>query len=216
MSAILLTWVNERGEGVIRLIKRGLNYRFEKKWWIPILLIFPIISGVALLIAVLAGEKLPDLFWISAPILILVRFVAYLFTGGPLQEEFGWRGYALDRLQTRFNALISSIILGFMWGLWHLPYSFVGTDSIYLYSIIPLIISNILISILMTWLYNNTKGSLLVALLFHNMFIISIDSLPALNTQLGSLFYMIFLFATVIAVVAIWGSKRLVRETANK
>jgi membrane protease YdiL (CAAX protease family) len=68
-----------------------------------------------------------------------------MFTGGPVQEEFGWRGYALPRLQGRFNALVSSIIIGFMWGLWHLPYFFIGTELTYAYRIIPQIITAILL-----------------------------------------------------------------------
>jgi len=216
VSAVLLIWLNERGRGVIRLLKRGVDYRFAKVWWIPIILIFPIISGGALLVAILAGESIPALFWISSPFLIVVNFVVYLLTGGPLQEEFGWRGYALPRLQGRFNALISSIILGFMWGLWHLPYFFIGTEIIYAYGVLPLIFSDILLAILLTWLYNNTGGSILVSLVFHNMFIMSTDMFPALKTQVGSLFYLIFFIAAVIAVVAIWGPRRMVRKTTAK
>jgi len=211
VSAVLLTWWYEKGRGVIGLLKRGVDYRFAKVWWIPTILLFPIIIGGALLMAMLAGESIPELFWVSSPFLIVVNFVLYLLTGGPLQEEFGWRGYALPRLQSRFNALVSSIILGFMWGLWHLPYFFIGTEIIYAYGVLPLIFSDILIAILLTWLFNNTGGSILVSLIFHNMFIMSADMFPALETQVGSLFYLIFLIAAVIAVVAIWRPKKLVR-----
>jgi membrane protease YdiL (CAAX protease family) len=137
--------------------------------------------------------------------LILVNFVVILFTGGPLQEEFGWRGYALPRLQGRFNALVSSIIIGFMWGLWHLPYFFIGTELTYAYGIIPQIITAILLSILLTWLFNNTGGSVLVALIFHNMFNLSNDMFPALQTQLGSPLFIIFFSVAAVAVVAFWG-----------
>jgi len=213
VSAVLLTWWNERGRGVIRLLKRGVDYRFAKVWWIPIILVFPIIHGGALLLAILAGESVPKLFWVSNPFSIVVYFITVLLLQGPLQEEFGWRGYALDRLQARFNALNSSIILGFMWGLWHLPYFWIGTEIIYTYTFIPFVLSNILLAILLTWLYNNSGGSILVALIFHAMFNYSAQMFPALKTQVGSLFYLIFFIATVIAVVAIWRPKRLVRET---
>jgi len=213
VGAVLLTWWNERGRGVIRLLKRGVDYRFAKVWWIPIILVFPIIHGGALLLAILGGESVPELFWVSNPFLIFVYFVMALLFQGPLQEEFGWRGYALNRLQARFNALNSSIILGFMWGLWHIPNFWISEALIYQYTFIPLIFSDILFAILLTWFYNNTGGSILVALVFHAMFILATQMFPALATQQGGLFVLILFIATVIAVVAIWGPKRLVRET---
>jgi CAAX protease family protein len=212
VSAFLLTFWYQRGRGVLNLLKKGVDYRFAKKWWIPTILLCPIIVGGALLIPWLAGESIPELYWIANPALILVNFVVILFTGGPVQEEFGWRGYALPRLQGRFNALVSSIIVGFMWGLWHLPYFLIGTELTYAYGIIPQIITAILLSILLTWLFNNTGGSILVSLIFHNMFNLSNDMFPALRTQLGSPLFIVFFSIAATAVVAIWGYKRLVRE----
>ena len=197
-------------------MRRGVDYRFPKVWWIPIILIFPIIQGAALLLAVLGGEGVPELFWVSNPLTIVVYFVMALLFQGPLQEEFGWRGYALDRLQARFNALNSSLILGFVWGLWHLPYFLTATEVIYLYGFLPLVLSDILIAILLTWLYDNTGGSILVALIFHTMFILSTQMFPALATQQGGLFFLILLAATVVGVVAIWGPRKLARGEKRK
>jgi membrane protease YdiL (CAAX protease family) len=205
VSAVLLTFWFQRGRGVLNLLKKGVDYKFAKKWWVPTILLCPLIIGGSLGIAALAGNNIPESYWISDPALILVNFVVILFTGGPLQEEFGWRGYALPRLQGRFNALVSSIIIGFMWGLWHLPYFFIGTELTYAYGIIPQIITAILLSILLTWLFNNTGGSVLVALIFHNMFNLSNDMFPALQTQLGSPLFIIFFSVAAVAVVAFWG-----------
>lgn len=212
VSAILLTFWYQRGKGVVGLLKKGVDYKFAKKWWLPTFLLCPLIIGGALGIAALAGENIPELYWISNPSLILVNFFVILFTGGPLQEEFGWRGYALPRLQSRFNALVSSIIIGFMWGLWHLPYFFIGTELTYAYGIIPQIITAILLSILLTWLFNNTGGSILVSLLFHNMFNLSNDMFPALKTQLGSPLFIAFFVTAAVLVVVIWGYKKMVRQ----
>ena len=212
VSALSLTWRDHGRSGVARLLKRGVDYKFPRVWWIPIILVFPIVQGGALLLAMLAGESAPEPFWVSNPFMIVVYFATALFLQGPLQEEFGWRGYALDRLQARFNALNSSIILGLMWGLWHLPYFLIGTDVIYLYGFLPLALSDILISVLLTWLYNNTRGSILVALIFHAMFILTTQMFPALATQIGGLFFLVLLIATVIMVVAIWKPIRLVRR----
>lgn len=126
VSALSLTYLNERARGVKNLLKRGVDYRFQKKWYIPIFLLFPMITGGALLLAMLSGEALPELSVLFNPISIIVGFVYIFFLGGPFQEEWGWRGYALDRLQMRWNAFTSSMILGILWGIWHLPLFFIS------------------------------------------------------------------------------------------
>jgi hypothetical protein len=219
VAAFLLTYLSARKVGVIKLLKRGVDFRFNKNWWLPTLFLMPAITGGALLLAILSGETIPEPTWLSNPLTLVVgsySFIYLLFLGGPLQEEFGWRGYALPRLQARFNALVSSLILGLMWGLWHLPYFFIGEEIIYQSAIFGLIISDILIAILMTWLYNNTSGSILTALIFHTTIIFSWVLFPTLETNLGSLYYLVLLILASISITIIWGPKRLVREKQIK
>jgi len=212
VGAVILTYWNARKGGVIKLLKRGVDYRFSKIWLIPIILFWPAIMGGGLLMALLAGEEIPTLFWVANPLLIGSSFVQILLFQGPLQEEFGWRGYALDRLQARFNALISSIILGLMWAIWHIPYMFWLSDEIIYEILWGFVLSNILITIIFTWLFNNTGGSVMVTLINHAMFILAVIMFPALETAAGSAFYLIALIASIIAIVLIWGPKNLVRE----
>ena len=219
VAAFLLTYLSTRKVGVIKLLKRGVDFRFNKIWWLPTLFLMPAITGGALLLAILSVESIPELTWLSNPLTLVVgssSFIYLLFLGGPLQEEFGWRGYALPRLQARFNALVSSLIVGLMWGLWHLPYFFIGEAIIYQTAIFGLIISDILIAILMTWLYNNTGGSILTALIFHTTISFSWILFPTLETDLGSLYYLILLILASISITIIWGPKRLVREKQVK
>jgi membrane protease YdiL (CAAX protease family) len=90
-------------------------------------------------------------------------------------EEFGWRGFALPRLQTRYNALVSSIIVGTLWSIWHIPLYFLEGSLQYAFrmdaGLIPVILGYtvwlIAWSIQYTWLFNNTKGSVLLAAVFH-------------------------------------------------
>jgi membrane protease YdiL (CAAX protease family) len=106
--------------------------------------------------------------------LSIIPFILYIFLGGPFVEELGWRGYVLDRLQEKRNALISSLILGFLWALWHVPLFYIkgtyqyavgaGTPSFWLF-----MISTVSGTILFTWIFNNTNRSTLAAILFHFM-----------------------------------------------
>ncbi len=131
---------------------------------------------------------------------------------GPLNEEAGWRGYALPRLQSRFSAFTSSIILGIIWGCWHLPLYLVY-DRMPFYIFIFLVI---ILSIFMTWAYNNTKGSLVIAVLFHYCWNFMGTYIPG---TLGLLPMMIFYIGVsiilgiyLIIVVVYYGPKHLSRK----
>ncbi len=216
VAAFSLTYLNEGIDGVKNLLKRGVGYRFGKIWWLPAFLLLPAMTGSALLLSILVEGATPELFWLSNPFVLLIgydSFISILLFRGPLQEESEWRGYALPRLQTRFNALISSLILGVIWFAWYIPYyTMVSEELIFESPNWGLILSHILITILFTWLYNNTGGSILVALIFHTTISFSWVLFPFIETELGGLFYLILLLIIPIAITIIWGPKKLVRE----
>jgi membrane protease YdiL (CAAX protease family) len=96
-----------------------------------------------------------------------------IFAG--MGEEFGWRGFAMPRLQARHNALVSSLIIGGLWALWHIPLYFVQGTSQYDWRMaggwIPTFLGYTVFviawSIQLTWVFNNTKGSVLLAAVVH-------------------------------------------------
>ena len=140
-----------------------------------------------------------------------VLFIIF-FLGGPFAEEFGWRGYALDRFQSKLNSLISSLILGLLWGIWHLPLHFIsGTTQ----EVIP-IYQNIIIitisSVLYTWLYNNTNGSILVAMLFHTANNMAGALFPYWISNLGRWISFIFTIIIVIIIIIYYGPRKLKRS----
>jgi membrane protease YdiL (CAAX protease family) len=102
--------------------------RISGRWYLVIFLFVPVLMASAVYLDILSGGSVA-LFekalapFLSAP-LSLVPFALAIFFAGPFPEEFGWRGYALDRLQAKWNALTSSLILGAVWALWHLPLFF--------------------------------------------------------------------------------------------
>jgi len=102
-------------------------------------------------------------FGTEGAVMVLVAFIFAL--PNTLGEELGWRGFALPKLQAKYNALIASIILGLFWGIWHIPMwiSFGQTGL----SLVVNCITLVGVTILFTWIYNSTNGSLLLIWLFH-------------------------------------------------
>jgi membrane protease YdiL (CAAX protease family) len=100
-------------------------------------------------------------------LMTVVSLPLVLLLGGPLGEEFGWRGYALPLLQDRLGWRAASLGLGLVWGVWHLPLFFIdGTAQAH----IPLalfLLSVLAMSVVFAWLVNRTAGSVVAALLFH-------------------------------------------------
>jgi membrane protease YdiL (CAAX protease family) len=87
---------------------------------------------------------------------------------GPLAEESGWRGFALPRLQARMSALNASLLLGLLWAFWHLPQYLTG--GVQTGGMMPFFIFvpvTVVLTILFTWVFNNTRGSLVATTLMH-------------------------------------------------
>jgi membrane protease YdiL (CAAX protease family) len=106
--------------------------------------------------------------------------------GGPLFEEIGWRGFALVRMQALHGPLLASVILGVLWALWHLPEFLVpfwaaSSGGGGILGIILFIITAITFTIVITWVFNNTRASVLLAILVHT-------SIDAFTVPLGEIF----------------------------
>jgi membrane protease YdiL (CAAX protease family) len=101
-----------------------------------------------------------------------IIFFLYNVIYGALSEEPGWRGFALPRLQAKFSPLISGLIIGVVWAVWHAPGKFGGIEASSLSDTLVEWILIVLITIIFNWLFNRTQGSILVTALIH----------PAMNT----------------------------------
>lgn len=213
VAAILVTMFTEGWTGLKDLLRRGVKGRFGLGWYLVIFLMFPLMIGGSLLTAILMGDPVPDFPALAKPYELPIAFVFILLLGGPLQEEFGWRGFLLDKLQTRQNALVSSIMVGLIWGLWHLPLFFMPRQEFYYQRPIwGLMLSTTLVSILFTWVYNNTGRSIFSALLLHTTFNFSHWVFPTLGSDNASLILFIVLFAAVGMVIWKWGHQTLKRR----
>ena len=174
LAAIVLVVVGGRKGGLRELLGRFLIWRVGFQWW-AIALFFAIIPSVAglYLFDLLGG---PPVDWSELPPLYTVvpSFIMLTIAAG-IGEEFGWRGFLLPRLQTRHNALVSSLIIGGMWAIWHIPQFFIqgtfqhdlGSQAGLLAAFLTYSVFVIVSSIQFTWVFNNTRGSVLMAAVMH-------------------------------------------------
>jgi membrane protease YdiL (CAAX protease family) len=174
LSALIMTAVLEGKTGVKKLLSSLLVWRVGVQWYLVLLLLAPLVLFVGIGLYVLQGGTIgrfdPGLWYM----LLLTPLPALLF--GPLGEELGWRGYALPKLQRKQSGLWSSVIVGVLWALWHAPayWAPAGTaisgQPVTLLAVGWYVLFTVGISILHTWIYNNTKASVLTAILFHAMY----------------------------------------------
>jgi hypothetical protein len=153
--------------GIRALLKRGIQWRVKWRWFIVIWTLPALIYLVALGLHRLLGGALPNSPATGRWGLAIVNFFLVMLVGGPLGEEFGWRGYALPALQRRFSAFWSSVILGIIWACWHLPLFFISGTGQHQLPFGLFLLNTIALSILFTWVYNNTSGSILMSILLH-------------------------------------------------
>jgi membrane protease YdiL (CAAX protease family) len=142
-----------------------------------------------------------------------------LFTlfSGPIAEEMGWRGFALPRLQTKYNALVSSLILGAVWTCWHIPLFFVtGATQMSIPFPIYLVLV-VTICIYLTWLYNSTHGSFIITILGHFFYNLTGLLTSSLCLMPPMVFYMTagpLLGLVVVGIVLVFGPRFLSRKPA--
>lgn len=172
LAGVIVTAVVYGKEGLRNLWQRALRWRVSIVWWAIALFLPGLLTLVAIGINAFLGGKIPGFTffrqeWYLAPVFFLITMV-----GGPLGEEFGWRGFALPKLQDKWGPLLASLIIGTAWGLWHVP-QFLLPGSLHAVIGIGLlpayVVGEIVLSIMMTWIYNKTGGSLLLGgFIFHN------------------------------------------------
>ena len=145
--------------------------RIPWPWLIPALFIHPVVILVAVLVEVALGGTMQVQANLANP-RAFINLVFFVFVFGPLPEEMGWRGVAYDRLQQQMNALQASLLLGVAWAAWHIPLFFIegtfqnqmGIGSFRFWIFLA---SNIPLTVIITWVYNHTKRSILSAVFVH-------------------------------------------------
>ncbi len=161
ISALVMTAYINGTVGIKDLLKRYTLWNFHIKWY---LLAFLLLPAIFLLAALISFHFNLQSLWTNSPWYFIVAsflFLTFINSG----EEIGWRGFALPRLQEVFGSTLpASILLGVIWGLWHLPEYFFPGPNIPLTQFLFFIAG---LSIIYTVLFNNTRGSLLLAVILH-------------------------------------------------
>lgn len=212
ISALVVTARLGGMAGVRRLLGRLLRWRVTLRWYAVALLGFPALALVAIGLGFLLTGQPPDFSnsYIDrvfpqfprgfSPWLLLPPFLLYSIAT-TIPEEIGWRGFALPRLQQRYGPLWASLVVGLLWGLWHLPLFF-SPDAAQSGISLPLfLVGTVFSSFIFTWVFNRTGGSLLMVVLLHSSFNASNVFLPLLPQVTGS-DLQLTLFVGVIAVAA--------------
>lgn len=166
-SALAMVTRSSGFRGVPPLLGQALRWRVDLRWYAVALLLPAIVRFAVLGVHILKGGTFPDLGdsarWLALP----STFILVLLLGGPLGEEFGWRGFSQPRLQAGLGTLPASLIIGVGSALWHLPLFLIPTTP---QSHLPLalfIVRTVALSVISGWLWNRSGRGLLVILLFH-------------------------------------------------
>ncbi len=187
LAAVILT-AKEGGRARLRsLLSRVVRWRVAPFWY-GVALLGPIaLQLLAMALNVVLGGPSPNLLAMVEALPTVLVLSVYMLIQVGIGEEIGWRGYALPKLQAGYSALISSVVLGVIWLLWHLPLFFNPATG---YSITPFwvfLVFLLPVSILITWVFNSTGGSVLIVMILH----------AALNASSGPLWRAIPEYSTM-------------------
>jgi membrane protease YdiL (CAAX protease family) len=202
VAALVMTGLLYGWKGVVDLLRRVASWRVGISWYLFALFSTLVIGLAAIGVHILAGGRAPH----------MNQFVfaqAFLPLPAGLPEEYGWRGFALPHLLKKRSALTSSLIIALFWVLWHIPISpalkHVSFFGLFLLEVIPL-------SVLFSWLYINSRGSILLVVLYHLVYNVVIHVLNIPGSRSLWVVYIVLNWLIAVLVVARYGASNLSRR----
>ena len=165
ISGLVVAWMANGRSGIGEVLGRYQKWRFGVQWYGLSIGLIPTFFLLAVLLSgVISGHPLEQI-WVGSPLyFVLASFVWLMMINSG--EEIGWRGFGLPKLlETIKSPWLASLILGVIWGLWHLPIYLLPGQSSFPYPLFMLL--TIGSSFIYTALFMETKGSLLPAVLLH-------------------------------------------------
>ena len=173
IAAFIVVLILGGKRGFVDLLKPFGRWRVSLGLWGLAIFGPGILYLIGIGVHLLMGGKAPPFIMIREELNLLPLYLVMVVLmpwNGPVGEEFGWRGYALPKLQHKYGPLIASLVIGTVWGIWHLPDFFaplgvIGalTSALGMGFLIPYTLGTIANTVFMTWLYNKSKASALIA-----------------------------------------------------
>lgn len=206
-AATILVYKEQKNQGVKELLKKSFDFKEikDKKWYIPIVFLMPVIAALSYWYMKITGGILPE----PQVSLLSVFIFLFVFFIGAIAEEIGWSGYAIDPLQNQYGAFKASMIVGFVWAIWHIiPYYQAHRTPIW---IVWQCIGMVFLRTIMVWIFNNTNKSVFALILFHAMLNISPYLFPSNGSHYDPFIFTILLAITVIAITWLWGTTTLAK-----
>lgn len=201
LAALWLTARAEGSTGVRALLGRVLRWRVAAHWYVFAVSYIAAIKLTVALIHRLATGAWPRFGNEAWYIIVVAIAFSTPFQAG---EEIGWRGYALPRLAARFGLARASILLGLIWGCWHLPQFFIPEADTYKQSFLVFVLQVTALSVALAWLYAHTDGSLLLVMLLHSAVNNSKDIVPSAVPGAANTFGLSASLVAWLTVTLLW------------
>lgn len=173
IAAFILVFILGGWRGFVDLLRPFGRWRASLGIWGLAIFGPGILYLIGLGVHLLMGGEAPPFIMIREELNLLPLYLVMVVLmpwNGPVGEEFGWRGYVLPKLQNKYGPLVASLVIGTVWGIWHLPSFFAPLGVIGVLAatlgmgfLIPYTLGTIANTVFMTWLYNKSKASALVA-----------------------------------------------------
>lgn len=208
-SASILTFKKRGSQGLKELLGRIFDFKriAKNRWYVAILLLYPLIFLLSLVWIVLSGTSIPPAL---TPLVALPGVFPFFFLLA-VGEEVGWMGYAFAPMQARGSALRAALVLGMIWAFWHVPFFvFMMPDP---FVLTAQVLSLVGTRILVAWIFNNTGKSVFAAILFHavdNTALVTFPEIMAIKPWGSAMYCGLVMFAAVV-VTLLWGAKSLAR-----
>ena len=197
-----------------KALRRIVRVRFNLRWYLFIFLLIPgLLFGAYLISWLFSGTTFQSVLFPvikEQPFSVFFIFAYLMFFEGPFGEEFGWRGFALPKMLNLSTPIKASLILGFVWSLWHLPSFFINGSIQYelaqngfIIAFLIYFVYTLILTLLMTIIHIKTNGSVFAAILFHTVANFSHGLITIITQPLSAMIFIILLIAFALLFIFI-------------